>query len=290
MIESTPEIPEIYEIEHVSRYLYASPVRHSTLSLYLKPRNDRLQRLLSYDVITNPQAHLSSETDFYGNTKQIMNIYREHQALEITSRSVVECSSPPPPPGFSGVGSWEEILSWRGSYRYWEFTRPSAFARPSPALSSFLKELDVGPGDDPLQSLLQLSGTLFRRFQYVPGATSVLSPIEHILETGQGVCQDYAHVMIAIARAWHIPTRYVSGYLYLDGSRESRQLASHAWVECLLPNVGWIGFDPTNNCTADKRYVRVAIGRDYQDVPPVRGVLIGGGESRLDVSIRVRKA
>ncbi len=281
---------ELYEIEHVSRYLYASPVRHSILSLCLKPRNDRLQRLFSYDVITNPQAHLTSEMDFYGNTKQIMNIYQGHQALEITSRSIVECISPSPLPGVSGASAWEEILSWRGSFRYWEFTRPSAFVRPSPALNSFLKEMGVGPGDDPLQSLLQLSGTLFRRFQYVPGATSVLSPIEHILETGQGVCQDYAHVMIAIARTWHIPARYVSGYLYLNGSRESRQMASHAWVECLLPNLGWIGFDPTNDCTADQRYVRVAIGRDYQDVPPVRGVLMGGGESRLEVSIHVRKA
>ena len=287
MAESTPEL---YEIEHVSRYLYSSSVRHSILSLCLKPRNDRLQRLFSYDAITNPQAYLSSETDFYGNTKQIMNIYQQHQTLEITSRSVVESSSPPSLPGFSGAGAWEEILSWRGSYRHWEFTRPSAFARPSSALNSFLKKLDARPGDDPLQSLLQLSGTLFRRFQYVPGATSVLSPIEHILETGQGVCQDYAHVMIAIARTWHIPARYVSGYLYLNGSGESRQMASHAWVECLLPNLGWIGFDPTNDCTVDQRYVRVAIGRDYQDVPPVRGVLMGGGESQLDVSIHVKLA
>ena len=282
--------PELYEIEHVSRYLYASPVRRSVLSLCLKPRNDRLQRLFSYEVITNPQAHLNSETDFYGNTKQIMHVYREHQVLEITSRSVVECSPPPPTPGFSGLDPWEEILSWRDSSRYWDFTHPSAFARPSPALDSFLKELNAGPSDDPLLSLRRLCSALFRRFRYVPGATSVLSPIEHILETGQGVCQDYAHVMIAIARAWHIPARYVSGYLHMDGSGESSKLSSHAWVECLLPDAGWIGFDPTNNCTADQRYVRVAVGRDYQDVPLVRGVFMGGGESRLDVSIRVRKA
>ena len=287
MVESTLEL---YEIEHVSRYLYASPVSRSTLSLCLKPRDDRLQRLFSYDVTTNPQANLSSETDFYGNTKQIMNIYQKHQVLEITSRSVVECSSPPQSPRSSNTDAWDEILSWQSSSRYWEFTRPSAFARPSPSLDSFLKELDAGPGEDPLQSLLQLSGALFRSFKYVTGVTSVLSPIEHILETGQGVCQDYAHVMIAIARTWHIPARYMSGYLYLNGSREYRQMASHAWVECLLPNLGWVGFDPTNDCTADQRYVRVAIGRDYQDVPPVRGVLMGGGESQLDVSIRVRKA
>lgn len=282
----------LYEIEHVSRYLYKSPIRHSVLSLCLKPRNDRLQRLLSYDVVTNPQAPLSSETDFYGNTKHVINIHREHHALEIISRSAVECSPSPPLPTLPGPNAWDEILSWRGSSRYWEFTHPSAFARPSPALNSFVKEMDARPGEDPLQSLLQLSDTLFRKFQYVPGSTSVLSPIEHILETGQGVCQDYAHVMIAITRSWHIPTRYVSGYLYMGGDsrQESCQPASHAWVECLLPNAGWTGFDPTNDCIADQRYVRVAIGRDYQDAAPVRGVFVGGEESQLDVNILIRIA
>ena len=132
---------------------------------------------------------------------------------------------------------------------------------------------------------------LHRSFTYLPGSTWVVSPIEHILDSRQGVCQDYAHVMIAIARSWHIPACYVSGYLYMDGQGGEAvpQKATHAWVECRLPGLGWIGFDPTNRSLANERHIRVAVGRDYQDVAPVRGVFVGGGESRLDVEVRVRR-
>ena len=118
----------------------------------------------------------------------------------------------------------------------------------------------------------------------------MISTIDHILETGQGVCQDYAHVMIAIARCWGIPTRYVSGYLHVtgNGGQQVPATLSHAWVECRLAGLGWIGFDPTNQSLADQRYVRVALGRDYQDVSPTRGVFRGGGQSRLEVNVRMR--
>ena len=281
----------LYEIKHTTRYQYTSPRRHCVLSLCLKPRHDEAQRLLSFDVTTDPPAPLNSETDFFGNTKQVLNIHREHHGLEIISRSTVERTPSAPLPNFLDAVAWDEILSWRGSSRYWSFTHPSTFARPSHALTAFVNELDIKPGNDPLETLLQLSDVLYQRFQYVPGSTSVVSPIEHILETEQGVCQDYAHVMIAIVRSWHVPARYVSGYLCMDGNsiQGLPQTASHAWVECHLPDLGWVGFDPTNRCLADQRHVRVAIGRDYQDVPPVRGVFVGDGESQLAVDVRVRR-
>ena len=280
----------LYEIEHVSRYLYSSPVRHCVLSLCLKPRDDADQRLLRFDVATVPPAPLNSETDFFGNTKQVLNIHQEHEMLEITARSTVERMRAASLPDSMGADAWDEIRSWKESFSYWDFTHDSAFARPSPALTAFVDELGIKAGGDPLETLLHLSDTLHRSFQYAPGSTSVVSPIEHILESRQGVCQDYAHVMIAIARSWHVPSRYVSGYLYMDdqGSERAPQTATHAWVECCLPDLGWIGFDPTNRCLADERHVRVAIGRDYQDVAPVRGVFVGGGESRLEVDVRVR--
>ena len=283
--------PALYRIEHVSRYLYPSPVRQCVLSLCLKPRDDAGQRLLSFDVATDPPALLNSETDFFGNTKHVLTIHREHQGLEITSRSTVERTRATALPGPLGAGAWEKIRSWTESSSYWDFTHPSAFARPSSALTAFVDELGIEAEGDPLEALLRLSDTLYRSFQYVPGSTSAVSPIEHILESRQGVCQDYAHVMIAIARSWEVPARYVSGYLYVDGQagEEAPQTATHAWVECRLPDLGWIGFDPTNRCMADERYVRIAIGRDYQDVSPIRGVFVGGGEVRLTVDVRVRK-
>ena len=282
--------PVLYHIEHVSRYTYSSPIRHSMLSLCLKPRSDAQQRLLTFDLATDPPAAFNGEIDSFGNTKHVLNVHGEHASLELVARSTVEREQPASLPDCLGADAWEEVRSWRDSFDYWDFTHASAYARPSPALAAFVTELGIEAGDDPLGSLLRLSDTLHRSFQYVPGSTSAASPIEETLKSRKGVCQDYAHVMIAIARSWHVPTRYVSGYLYAasqDGEAEV-QYASHAWVECRLPGLGWVGLDPTNQCVAGERHIRVGVGRDYHDVAPVRGIFLGGGSTRLEVEVRVR--
>ena len=178
---------------------------------------------------------------------------------------------------------------FREDFVYWDYTRPSAPTGSSPALTSFVDRLNIRAGGDPLESLLRLSDTLHCAFAYSPGSTSVISTIDHVLETGHGVCQDYAHVMIAIARSWGIPTRYVSGYLHVTGAEgeQAPATSTHAWAECRLPNLGWVGIDPTNRTLADQRYIRLAVGRDYQDVPPTRGIFHGGGQSHLDVNVRM---
>ena len=281
--------PVRYEIEHVSRYLYASPVRHCVMSLCLKPRDDPGQRLLHSEISTVPLASLNAEMDSFGNTKHVLTIHRDHEALEITAHSTVEAAPTAQLHDSLGARSWEEIGSWTGSFTHWDFTHASALVRPSPALADFVDRLDIKLGWDPVQSLLQLSDTLHQSFEYVPGSTSAVSPIDHILESGRGVCQDYAHVMIAIARSWGMPARYISGYLYVEKTgKQSPESTTHAWVECQLPDLGWVGFDPTNRSLADERYVRIAVGRDYQDVAPTRGILIGGGKSSLEVNVRMR--
>ncbi len=118
---------------------------------------------------------------------------------------------------------------------------------------------------------------------------AVDSPMDHILETGQGVCQDYTHVMLAIGRSWGIPSRYVSGYIHREGAAGEQSLAgaSHAWGEFFLPDLGWVGIDPTNDTVADHRFIAVAVGRDYADASPTRGTVLGGGESTLDVKVTV---
>ncbi len=276
------------EIEHVSRYLYAAPVRRCVMSLCMKPREDSGQRLLQFEAETEPPASLNEEEDSFGNTKHVLNVHREHDALEITARSTVETAPAATLPGSLGAGAWEETRSWAVSFAYWDFTHASAFARPSPALDAFVERLNVRPVGDPLESLLCLSDTLHHAFEYVPGSTSAISPIEHILESGRGVCQDYAHVMIAVARSWGVPSRYVSGYVHAKSGSQAMESATHAWVECWLPGLGWTGFDPTNQSLPGERHVRVAVGRDYQDVAPTRGVLLGGGASALEVEVRMR--
>ena len=143
-----------------------------------------------------------------------------------------------------------------------------------------------------MAALSALSAAIHGAFEFEPGSTTAASPVDHILETGRGVCQDYAHVMIAIVRSWGIPARYVSGYLYLadDQGRPISQTAMHAWVECCLPDQRWIGFDPTNDTPIGEDYVRVAVGRDYGDVAPTAGIYQGSGLSRLDVAIDITRA
>ena len=278
-----------YNIEHVSRYEYSSTVRHSVMTLCLKPRADTWQKLLRFGITTNPVAPVSAVEDCFGNTVHVMNIHREHGSLEIVVQSTVETERPAPLPRTLSTGSWSEIRSWRNSFELWDFTQPSAMARPSPSLAAFVDRLGLSQGSDPLESLLRLSDAVHRSFHYVPGSTDAASPIEHILESGEGVCQDYAHVMIAIARSWGVPARYVSGYVLVrpgtDGLRP--EAATHAWVECMLPSLGWVGFDPTNGKVVDERYVRIGIGRDYEDVSPTRGVLKGVAASTLHVAVRM---
>ncbi len=257
--------------------------------LCLKPRSDGGQRLLGFDIEARPRASMTVETDPFGNSRHVLYLHRPHDFLEIAARSTVEPATPAPLPGNLGADSWREILSWRESFDHWHFTHASTLARPSPLLEDFVVRNGIERGDDPLAGLLQLCQSLFRSFEYVPGSTTVASPVEHILESGRGVCQDYAHVMIAIARSWGIPSRYVSGYLNETGQPGEQVVgnATHAWVECLLPGLGWIGFDPTNESLVDQRHVRTAVGRDYQDVSPTQGVRQGGGETSLEVDVQV---
>ena len=271
-----------YEIEHLSRYSYDSRVRQCVMLLCLEPLQDRGQRLLEFEIETRPAASLNRETDSFGNTRHLLDLHREHQTLEIRTRSTVEAVPAPPLPERLGDGAWAEIRSAKGTFADWSFTRPSALVQPSPGLEAFVDRHGIEPCSDPLQSLSRLSDTLFRCLEYIPGSTSAESSVEHILETGRGVCQDYSHLMIAIARSWGIAARYVSGYLHAPGN------ASHAWVECRLPGLGWVGFDPTNQSLAGEGgVVRIAAGRDYRDVSPTRGILHGGGEIRLEVEVQV---
>ena len=278
-----------YRIEHVSRYRYTARVRRCTMLLCLEPRDDRGQRLFDFELETSPTGGLTREEDSFGNARHVLDISQGHRVLEIKARSTVEAKPPATLPNGLGAAAWRAIRSLGGSFAYWDFMHPSALVSPSSALGEFVARHRIEPGADPLESLLRLSDTLHRCLHYIPGATSAESPVDHVFQTDRGVCQDYAHAMIAIARSWGIPARYVSGYLHVSG-QSGQHLpanATHAWVECRLPELGWIGFDPTNRSLAGTGHVRIAAGRDYRDVSPTRGVIQGGGDSRLEVDVRM---
>ena len=279
-----------YRIRHVSTFEYSSPVRRCTMSLCLQPLESPGQRLLDFSVEITPRAGFTTETDPFGNTRHVLSLHRDHDRLEVVSNCAVDVDRPPPLPERLRCDAWDQVRSMGNDPRWWGFTGPSPMARPSPALRDFVTELGVGPRTDPLADVLRLSAALHDTFEYTPGATTVDSPVDDILASRKGVCQDYTHVLVAIARSWGVPTRYVSGYLYVTdetGRGSAFGAATHAWAETRLPDLGWIGIDPTNRTVTDERYVRIAVGRDYRDVPPTRGVIEGGGDSHLEVDVRM---
>jgi transglutaminase-like putative cysteine protease len=278
-----------YSIRHVTRFRYASPVHESVMELRMQPRSEGPQTLRSFQISTNPRAQLYAYTDYLGNAVYHFNVLRAHEELRIDAQAVVEIVRSPALPEAIGVLEWERYNPYNLSDLHFDLLEPSKFARASAALSSFkgAKNLDAPPGD-PLTALRHLNTAIFEAFDYEIGVTQVHSPIEQALREGRGVCQDFAHIMIAIARSWGIPARYVSGYLHHGRGRDrSGEDATHAWVEAYLPSLGWIGFDPTNNILAAERHIRAAVGRDYADVPPTRGTFKGDAESELAISVAV---
>jgi transglutaminase-like putative cysteine protease len=172
---------------------------------------------------------------------------------------------------------------------YWEMLLPSTFAVETPALTLLASQMGVTRRDDPLMLVQELNQRLFDYFEYVPRHTRVDSPIDEAIVSGKGVCQDFAHTMIALLRHVRIPARYVSGYLYRSREDHDRSTpdATHAWVDVLMPHLGWVGFDPTNNLVAHHRHIRTAVGRDYADVPPTHGIIRGNTDSELYVAVHV---
>ena len=276
-------------IEHVSSFNFREAARDSVMLLRLKPREDAGQHVLRYALSIEPDAVTIPFTDHFGNTCHLFNIHRSHRHTVVHSHVEIETVDPRPLPESLGAHAWKPLNKEAASPRNWEFLAPSQFARSNTLLAAFCEAKGIRRGRDPLKTLLKLSKTLHAEFSYEPGRTAVDSPIDHILKTGMGVCQDYTHVMIAIARSWGVPSRYVSGYLHRDDlpGEQASAGATHAWAEFLLPELGWTGIDPTNDTLADHRHIGVAVGRDYADAAPTRGVVVGGGTSRLDVSVTV---
>jgi transglutaminase-like putative cysteine protease len=280
-----------YAIEHVTRFRYSIPVRESVMELRMRPPTTAQQRRLAFELSTAPQAQIISYEDHLGNQVDHFNIPGEHLRLTIRACARVEVGPPPDLPATLAGAAWQALDKLTQQGEHWEMLVPSTFAKPTELLGGLAHELKVHRRDDPLTLLRNLTTQLHHALAYAQEETKVDSPIEVALQKRRGVCQDFAHIMIALVRPLGIPCRYVSGYLYHQRKQDrSAANATHAWVEAYLPEVGWVGFDPTNNSLAGERHIRVAVGRDYADVPPTRGVFKGEAESELAVAVRVYSA
>jgi transglutaminase-like putative cysteine protease len=276
---------------HTTRYLYSDVVSTCHSEAHLTPRASVGQTLLDHSLSIDPEPDFTADRDdYFGNPVTMFSISQPHRELTITSRCTVDLT-PAGTPKLQLSPPWEEVREQARGRALGDDFDASQFVFESPLVTlgeSFAAYAapSFEAGRPLLDAANDLSRRIYEEFQYDKRATTISTPINEVLETRHGVCQDFAHLMIACLRSLELPVRYISGYLRNDANLTGAE-ASHAWVSVWCPVLGWQGFDPTNNTMPSGRHLTLAWGRDYSDVTPVKGVALGGGEHVISVSVDV---
>ena len=288
--------PARYRVEHESRYAYTAPVSQSWQLARLTPRALPWQTLLSHTLQVDPQADERHDArDSFGNTVTHFGLHGAHRVLRVDMQCTVDVAERPTLPSGAGT-SWEAVREGIRTRRHGDVIEAARMSEPSALvpLSEAARQYAVASltsGRDWLQALLDLTHRIHRDFEFDPGSTTVSTSVDEVLQLRSGVCQDFAHLMLAALRGHGLPARYVSGYLLTDPPPGQPRLmgadATHAWVAAYAPGCGWVEFDPTNDQLADARYITLAWGSDFADVAPLRGVILGGGEQSLHTAVSV---
>jgi len=289
-----------YRIRHLTAYRYTGRIDLCHSMAHLTPREDGgRQEVLASRVDIAPLPHFQVQrSDYFGNETRYFEIQGSHDSLEVVSTLTVVKRAEALPTAHSGL-AWDDESNrpvagdCDGQGRFvGDFLLPSAACPFVDSLDAFLAP-SLQPGRDGLELAYELMGRIHSEFQYFPGATDTTTPLGELLERRQGVCQDFAHVMIAALRRIGMPVRYVSGYLETAPPPGQEKLqgadATHAWVEVYAPATGWIGFDPTNRMIPVHQHVKLAHGRDYFDVQPLKGLFMGSGSQELVVEVDVER-
>jgi transglutaminase-like putative cysteine protease len=266
-----------FEIEHTTRFAYTGPITETMMELRLAPLDSRGQRLLDFKLDISPRVKVTTYRDGYGNLVHYFNLLRAHQKLRVTSRSLVEM-------GEAEVGEPDDDLV----EDFLRFRSPVTDELGVRALAARHRPTDAAQGPAVEAALENLTIAISRDFTYDPAVTNVYTEVAEVLELRAGVCQDFAHLFTAVARAMGVPARYVSGYIHVPGPGGVMEGASHAWAEAWIPGAGWAGFDATHPVRAGENHVRVAVGRDYRDAAPTRGVYVGIATGTMSVNVRTR--
>ena len=267
-----------YEIEHSTRFEYTAPITETMMELRLRPLDGAGQRCLDFQLEVSPRTKVGSFHDGYGNEVHYFNLLRAHQRVRVTSRSLVERSEPE-----AGGATTDDLV-----LDFLRFRSPVNDVAGVRNLASRHTPADPSSGASVEQALDALAVEISHDFQYDPAVTNVYTSVDEVLELRAGVCQDFAHLFIAAARAMGVPARYVSGYIHLPSKAGVTEGASHAWAEAWVAGTGWVGYDATHPIRAAENHVRVAVGRDYRDAAPTRGVYVGAATGSMAVSVRTR--
>ena len=291
--------PAELEVVHETLYRYDQPVEQAQHIAFLRPCDDGVQQLLDFALhIEPPPTHLRHESDVFGNLRSAFSLHAPHASLRVTARSRVRISATP------SVAEGPDATASREHWRYVAGRTPDAAAAfvvaspmvpVEPALRDWARP-SFPPGRPLAEGARELMHRLHEEFRYEPQSTQVGTPVMEAFAQRRGVCQDFAHVMIGALRSLGLAARYVSGYLLTEPPPGQPRLqgadASHAWLAVALPREGaapdWLELDPTNDCEAGHAHVRLAVGRDYGDVTPLRGVIRGGASHRLEVRVETR--
>jgi transglutaminase-like putative cysteine protease len=281
------------DIRYETRFAYAQPVRESNNEVRACPATDDRQQLVSYRLTTKPAARVLPNIDYWGTRVDAFGVRPPHTELEILAESTVETT---PVRIMAAAPSMAELTAPLFREQHIEYLERTAHVDWGANVEAEARRRAEPLGDDVVGVLLSLyraGGTLLR---YAPGATFVGMPVDEVLACGEGVCQDFTHLAIALCRSVGIPARYVSGYLFAaddatgaDSGEDTVVVQTHAWIEAALPGSGWWALDPTNHQEVGEQHVKIGHGRDYDDVPPLRGVFSGPPEHDMDARVEIRR-
>jgi transglutaminase-like putative cysteine protease len=289
----------IYDVSHRTTFSYSQSVSISHHLLHLSPRLCAQQICSRHALLIEPPPTIMRESqDYFGNPTTYLTVEEPHDELSIVARSRVEVFAPPVrdpmvTTPWEGIAAVLNAAHDAEALEVYQFAFDSPFTRASEAVSAYAAE-SFPPGRPLLDGAIDLMQRIFNDFRYEGGVTDVYTPVDKVLADRRGVCQDFAHLLISGLRSLGIPARYVSGYLETRPPEGQPRMvgadASHAWAAVWAPETGWVDLDPTNNLLPGEQHITVAWGRDYGDVSPINGMVLGGGTHKIDVSVDVAPA
>ena len=272
----------LLKITHQTDLTYSDYISESVMELRVAPRQEQDQHRLSFDLTLGPQTSVTSYFDWLGNTVHAFTVNDFHNRIQIIATSVVETDRPLIEIQ-SRADSWP--LKTDDDYTLFDYLHFGGPVVDTPALRELVEQMKPQVGMPLGELAWKMLETIDGTIQYKKGITTAASPITEALEKKAGVCQDFTHILIGMARALKIPARYISGLVHPDAEKFRGYTQTHAWVELYFPSAGWIAIDPTNKCTVGPNFVKVAVGRDYRDVPPNKGIYRGKATETIDVQV-----
>lgn len=276
----------VFQIQHITKYKYDRPVRESANQIKIFSFNKPGQEILSHEIVISEEPSVNKFNDYWGNTVGFFTVPQAHEELIIDSRLIAKTSP---------ICLEEQLSTPKDRDLLKEETFSSILLpdlarmekiRSQEKIQLILDHISID-NCSPLEAAMRYSRFIFEQFKYVKGITNVETTIDEILEFRSGVCQDFAHVLLQLLRTVGIPSRYVSGYICPNKNGMRGEGATHAWVDAYIPNMGWIGIDPTNNCFAHEHHIQLAVGRDFSDCTPVKGTFKGPANHELMVYVSV---